>query len=110
MKAIKVIAILGVAVSLSACENIVTESAGAALGRKQDKTVDRGFDSKHLSQLQAGIWIDPIGCDHWIIDDGVEGYLSPRVDKYGKPVCSGSAEPNTAIGPFKSGSVFSDPI
>ena len=110
MKAIKVIAILGVAVSLSACENVVSEGAGSALGNKKDKTVDRGFDSKHLSQLQAGIWIDPIGCDHWIIDDGVEGYLSPRVDKYGKPVCSGVAPPNTAVGPFKSGSVFGDPI
>ena len=110
MKAIKVIAILGVAVSLSACENIVTESAGAALGRKQDKTVDRGFDSKHLSQLQAGIWIDPNGCDHLIFDAGDEGYLSSRVDKYGKPICSGTAAPNTAIGPFKSGSVFGDAI
>lgn len=109
MKAIKVIAILGVAVSLSACETGVTELVG---GNKYDKTVDRGFDAKHLSTLQAGIWIDPIGCDHWIIDDGVEGYLSPRVDKYGKPVCSGSAAPNTAIGNFKGGStgVFGDPI
>ncbi|MEM5477012.1 hypothetical protein [Pacificibacter sp. AS14] len=108
MKAIKVIAILGVAASLSACESVVTE--GVSSGGKQDKTIDRGLDAKHLSQLQAGIWIDPIGCDHWIIDDGVEGYLSPRVDKYGKPVCSGSAAPNTAIGPFKSGSVFGDAI
>ncbi|RPE67375.1 hypothetical protein EDD53_1782 [Pacificibacter maritimus] len=110
MKTIKVIAILGVAVSLSACETAFTEGAGAMLGSKADKTVDRGFDSKHLSALQAGIWIDPIGCDHWIIDDGVEGYLSPRVDKYGKPVCSGVAEPNTAVGNFKGGSTFGDPI
>lgn len=112
MKAIKVIAILGVATSLSACENIVTEGAGGLIGKKNDKTIDRGFDAKHLSALQAGIWIDPIGCDHWIIDDGVEGYLSPRVDKYGKPICSGSAAPNTAIGDFKGGSTgaFGDPI
>jgi len=27
------------------------------------------------------VWIDPIGCDRWIIDDGVEGYLSQRLDK-----------------------------
>lgn len=80
------------------------------LGEKIDKTVDRGFDSKDLSQLQAGIWIDPVGCDHWIIDDGVEGYLSQRLDRYGKPVCSGAAPPNTAIGDFKGGSAFPDPI
>lgn len=77
---------------------------------KRNKTVDRGIDSKHLSQLQAGIWIDPNGCDHWIIDDGAEGYLSQRLDKYGKPVCSGTAPPNTATGAYKSGSTVSDPI
>lgn len=77
---------------------------------KTDKTVDRGIDSKHLSQLRAGIWVDPTGCDHWIIDDGAEGYLSQRLDKYGKPVCSGVAPPNTAVGPYKSGSGVFDPI
>lgn len=110
MKALKAIALLAAVGSLSACETALTEGAGALLGDKKDKTIDRGFDRKHLSQLEAGIWIDPNGCDHWIIDDGVEGYLSPRVDKYGKPVCSGVAEPNTAIGPFKAGSSFPDSI
>lgn len=77
---------------------------------KADKTRDRGIDSKDLSQLQAGIWIDPTGCDHWIIDDGIEGYLSQRLDKYGKPVCSGVAPPGTAVGPYKRGSYVEDPI
>jgi hypothetical protein len=91
----------------------LTALAGIALVAacdKQDKTVDRGFDSKHLSQLVAGIWVDPNGCDHWIIDDGVEGYMSMRLDPYGKPVCSNVAPPNTAVGPFKSGSAFPDLI
>ncbi len=82
----------------------------AGCGDKKNKTVDRGFDTKHLSTLQAGIWIDPNGCDHWIIDDGIEGYLSQRLDKYGKPVCSGTAPPTIATGPFKSGSPVPDPI
>ncbi|MGR3291662.1 MAG: hypothetical protein ACU0C9_10780 [Paracoccaceae bacterium] len=56
------------------------------------------------------IWVDPDGCDHWIIDDGVEGYLSQRLDRSGKPVCSGRALANTAIGDFKNGSSFFDPI
>jgi hypothetical protein len=77
---------------------------------KADKTVDGFIDRKDLSQLKAGIWIDPNGCDHWIIDDGVEGYLSQRLDKYGKPVCSGAGAPGTAVGPFKSGSGFPDTI
>ena len=85
-------------------------SVAGCVDNKADKTVDRGFDSKHLSQLKAGIWVDPNGCDHWIIDDGVEGYLSQRLDPYGKPVCSGAAPPGVATGPFKKGSKFKDQI
>ena len=101
MNVLKLIALVPVVGFLSACDEF---------GDKQDKTVDRGFDSKHLSTLQAGIWVDPNGCDHWIIDDGVEGYLSQRLDKYGKPVCSGTAPPTVATGPFKEGSTFADSI
>jgi len=99
MRLVKGLLLVAVAGSLSGC-----------LGEKIDKTVDRGFDSKDLSQLKAGIWVDPNGCDHWIIDDGVEGYLSQRLDKYGKPVCSGAAPSGYAVGPYKKGSSFPDPI
>jgi hypothetical protein len=78
-------------------------------GYPADKTIDRGFDRKDLSQLQAGIWVDPNGCDHWIIDDGVEGYLSARIDPFGMPVCSGVAEPTRTVGDFKGGSTVRDP-
>lgn len=83
-------------------------AVSGCVGDKQNKTIDRGFDTKHLSQLKAGIWVDPTGCDHWIIDDGLEGYLSARLDDRGKPVCSGVAAPNTAVGGVKSGSTFPD--
>ncbi|AHD10756.1 hypothetical protein [Phaeobacter gallaeciensis] len=98
MSFIKAVLLASVAIGLAACDE------------KVDKTVDRGFDSKDLSQLKAGIWVDPTGCDHWIIDDGVEGYLSQRLAPDGRPVCSGVAPPNTAVGPFKSGSSVEDPI
>ncbi|MBS1303214.1 hypothetical protein [Loktanella sp. SALINAS62] len=75
-----------------------------------DKSVDRGINSHHLSTLIAGVWVDPNGCDHWIIDDGVEGYLSERMTPDGRPVCSGVAPPNTAVGPFKAGSSIPDPV
>lgn len=101
MKLLKTLLVFSAAAALSACTD-----AGP------DKSVDRGLDSKHLSQLKAGVWIDPNGCDHWIIDDGVEGYLSARLDKYGKPVCSGTAPPTVATGDFKGGStsIIGDPI
>lgn len=77
-----------------------------------DKTVDygQGNREKSLTQLVAGVWVDPTGCDHWIIDDGVEGYLSARLDKYGKPVCSGAAAPNTATGAYKGNQTINDPL
>lgn len=97
MKIITSFALLAAAGTVAGC-----------VGSKTDLTVDRGIDSHPVSELNAGIWVDPNGCDHWIIDDGVEGYLSARLDKYGKPVCSGIAQPNVAVGNFKNGK--RDPI
>lgn len=34
-----------------------------------------------------GIWIDPDGCEHWVMDDGAEGYMSPHRTRDGRPVC-----------------------
>ncbi len=107
MKLLKATLILALGVGVSGCsERILMEGPR----NTTDKTVDAGRDTKDLSQLKAGVWIDPNGCDHWIIDDGVEGYLSARLDKYGKPVCSGAAPPGVATGPFKSGSNIPDTI
>ena len=33
------------------------------------------------------IWVDPDGCEHWVMDDGAEGYMTPPVTPAGKPVC-----------------------
>lgn len=102
----KILLVTACAFGLAACSDY---EGGLGRGYPQDKTVDRGIDRKHLSQLQAGIWVDPNGCDHWIIDDGLEGYLSARLDKYGKPVCSGVAPPTHTVGDFKGGSRIPDP-
>ncbi|MEO1705925.1 MAG: hypothetical protein AAFR50_11405 [Pseudomonadota bacterium] len=114
MKSIRAIAALGAMGLLAACEGggdgfIAAGGFGAfADARTPDKTLDRGRDAKDLSQLVAGIWIDPNGCEHWIIDDGVEGYLSQRVDPYGKPVCGGHGAETLATGPFKAGTDVPD--
>lgn len=73
-----------------------------------DKSRDTFIDRKSLTELKAGIWIDPNGCDHWIIDDGLEGYLSARLAPDGTPVCSGSGIPNTTVGDFKQGQGIPD--
>ncbi|MGB7243281.1 MAG: OmpA family protein [Sulfitobacter sp.] len=33
------------------------------------------------------IWVDPDGCEHWVMDDGAEGYMTPHTDRQGIPVC-----------------------
>jgi len=58
---------------------------------------DSGLDSGSLSEMRAGIWIDPNGCDHWIIDDGVEGYMSPRLRVDGTQVCRDEFDVNSTI-------------
>ena len=60
---------------------------------------DRGRDSGSLTQLEAGIYIDPDGCHIWMIDDGLEGYWSRRRDpRSGLPVCTPVAPPNSVVG------------
>ena len=34
------------------------------------------------------IWVDPDGCEHWVMDDGTEGFMTPHVTREGIPVCN----------------------
>ena len=34
------------------------------------------------------IWVDPDGCEHWVMDDGLEGFMTPHVTRDGRPVCN----------------------
>ncbi len=34
------------------------------------------------------IWVDPDGCEHWVMDDGLEGFMTPHVTRQGIPVCN----------------------
>lgn len=66
---------------------------------------DYGEDDAGLVDGQAAIAYDPDGCQVWIIDDGVEGYSSPRFDpKTGLPVCDGKYPPGTVLGPYETDS------
>ncbi len=82
----------------------------AACAVPEDKSNDLGINSHNVSTMVAGIWVSPDGCDFWIIDDGVEGYLSDRLQPDGRPVCSGVAPPTYIAGPFQSGSPIPDPL
>ncbi|UWQ22933.1 hypothetical protein [Jannaschia sp. W003] len=98
----KRIILLGLAAAtLSACAQV----------NNPDKSEDRQLiGQSSLKDLKAGIWVDPNGCDHWMIDDGVEGYLSQRLQPNGRPVCSGAAPPTYVTGPFRGGQDVNDPL
>ncbi len=72
---------------------------------------DRGYDTSHLSTLEAGIYIDPDGCHIWMIDDGLEGYWSRRRDPVsGLPVCTNVAPPNSIVGNTQAGAGIADRV
>ena len=86
--------------AVSACERI---------DKTQDSHIDQQRTRGGTIALSAGIWVDPEGCQHWIVDDGVEGYLGLRLDPYGKPLCYETGQPRgTARGGFKDGGGISD--
>ena len=67
------------------------------------KASDSGTDDVALIEGEAAIAYDPDGCQVWIIDDGVEGYSTPRVDpKTGLPICDGKYPPGTVLGPYET--------
>lgn len=110
MKMVKISALLVAGVTVSGCSDLILSQAEGGQRSGVERSFDVGRDNKSLSQLVAGIWVDPNGCDHWIIDDGVEGYLSERLTPDGRPVCSGVAPPNTATGPFREGTNIPDAL
>ncbi|MGO4909243.1 hypothetical protein ACEN2J_13040 [Pseudorhodobacter sp. W20_MBD10_FR17] len=64
---------------------------------------DQGRDSGVLNNGRAAIAYDPDGCQNWIIDDGLEGYSSPRYDPVsGLPVCNDEYPPGTVIRDYQS--------
>lgn len=66
------------AFSLAAACSIVAASATTVVA--QERTVVG-------EEYTPTIWIDPDGCQHWVMDDGFEGYMSPHRTRDGRPVC-----------------------
>lgn len=67
-----------IAIAAIACTSIATSAVAQGT-----KTI-RGAD------YTPTIWVDPDGCQHWVMDDGAEGYMTPNVNRHGIPVCDHS--------------------
>ena len=47
-------------------------------------------DNSRRENYVPTIWVDPDGCQHWVLDYGAEGFMTPNVDRNGHPVCEGN--------------------
>lgn len=65
-------------VALAAALSIQAPSAQAQTPSQQGR--DKGV-------YTPTIWVDPDGCEHWVMDDGAEGYMTPHTTRQGIPVC-----------------------
>ena len=67
----------------------LTFGSAAAAETSVDGTPILSTQSRTIvgEQYIPGIWVDPDGCEHWVMDDGVEGYMTPHVNRQGIPVC-----------------------
>ena len=59
-------------------QGVATAIQGAATGNTRTVLGERYIPN---------IWVDPDGCEHWVMDDGVKGYMTPHVSRQGIPVC-----------------------
>ncbi len=69
-----------IAVGVAVAALSVSVMAGAASAQQGQRTV---VGERYIPT----IWIDPDGCEHWVMDDGAEGYMSPHLTRQGLPVC-----------------------
>lgn len=68
---------LSIALSVAACALALSAQDIAAQSKPVGKT----------ERYVPAIWVDPDGCEHWVMDDGAEGYGDNRLRRDGTPVC-----------------------
>jgi outer membrane protein OmpA-like peptidoglycan-associated protein len=54
-------------------------STGSAFSGNGEKAIGENY--------VPAIWVDPDGCEHFVMDDGWEGFMTPNVKPNGRPVC-----------------------
>ncbi|WP_246039890.1 OmpA family protein [Sulfitobacter sabulilitoris] len=62
-------------------------AAAVALHGAQAQAQTKSQQGRDKGQYIPTIWVDPDGCEHWVMDDGAEGYMTPHTTRQGIPVC-----------------------
>lgn len=90
---------VALAVLVSGCSGRTYSGPNTVIATGSDSGTDAGL----LIDGEAAIAYDPDGCQVWIIDDGLEGYSSPRFDPAtGLPICDGKYPPGTVLGRYET--------
>lgn len=77
----------GVRMTTNRIESAIGGLAAVALALATAVTGGAAVAQEAPQRFIPGIWIDPDGCEHWAMDDGTEGYMSPHRTRDGRPVC-----------------------
>ncbi|MEL6679378.1 MAG: OmpA family protein [Pseudomonadota bacterium] len=60
----------------------------AGCGVPQSPSATDRTQGGELVDIPAATWVDPDGCEHWVFDTGIEGFITPKLQRDGRPVCS----------------------
>ncbi|MFD0858415.1 OmpA family protein [Roseovarius aquimarinus] len=71
----------------SVCAALALGGAVAVTGALSGAPVEAQQSRSAANSYVPTIWVDPDGCEHWVMDDGWEGFMSPHVNRQGIPVC-----------------------
>lgn len=71
----------------AACAGLATAVLAIGLGAGTAAAQQDGGQTIVGESYIPTIWVDPDGCEHWVMDDGWEGYMTPHVNRQGIPVC-----------------------
>ena len=89
--------------ALAACTGVEGTSPYVGSTSVIATNTDKGEDSGAFTTMHPAVAYTPDGCQVWYIDDGIEGYASPRFNpQTGLPVCNDRFPPGTVIGNYQT--------
>ena len=85
---LRAIVVLVCCATLGLSGPLLAKTGGSSANSTGDLTASQLISRMSTQERYAPtIWVDPDGCEHWVMDDGVEGYMTPNVNRQGIPVC-----------------------
>jgi outer membrane protein OmpA-like peptidoglycan-associated protein len=79
----KVLKLLRAGLGLGTCFSL---TMGVLLSSGPVQAQD-AFSGENAESFVPTIWVDPDGCEHWVMDDGFRGYMDIHLTRDGLPVC-----------------------